>query len=208
MSVSVTLDGITYELPTSGDVDWGAALTSFLRAVATKVDGLPDNAITADGVATLTNKTISGADNTITNIPNNATTATSESVPNTIVMRNANGGFSANGGTFGELQTDVFVSLFAPMRLPAADETGSPGATIINAPCGRAAIAKNDSSVLIENEHVEPGDIVLAMVVGTSDDATLTHITRVDVQEGQFTVHGNAAASEKVDIMFVVFKAQ
>lgn len=51
MSVSVTFNGTTYTLPTSGEVDWGAALTSFLQSVAS-------NAATKASVQTLTNKTL------------------------------------------------------------------------------------------------------------------------------------------------------
>lgn len=48
-------------------------------------------AVTTSDAATLTNKTISGADNTLSNIPNSATTATSSSTASTIALRNASG---------------------------------------------------------------------------------------------------------------------
>lgn len=44
---------------------------------------------------TLTNKTISGTSNTLSNIPNAATTATSANTPSTIVSRDVGGDFSA-----------------------------------------------------------------------------------------------------------------
>jgi hypothetical protein len=34
MAISVVVNGTTYSLPTSGDVDWGADLSSFLQALA------------------------------------------------------------------------------------------------------------------------------------------------------------------------------
>lgn len=45
--------------------------------------------------ATLTNKTISGSSNTITNIPNGSTSATSANTPSTIVSRDGSGNFAA-----------------------------------------------------------------------------------------------------------------
>jgi len=53
-----------------------------------------DRAVTTVDSATLTNKTISGASNTLTNIPNSATTATSASTNSAIVSRDANGSSS------------------------------------------------------------------------------------------------------------------
>lgn len=50
---------------------------------------------TIDATQTLTNKTISGASNTITNIANSATTATSANTASAIVARDASGNFSA-----------------------------------------------------------------------------------------------------------------
>jgi hypothetical protein len=44
---------------------------------------------------TLTNKSISGSSNTLTNIPNGATTATSANTPSTIVARDGSGNFTA-----------------------------------------------------------------------------------------------------------------
>ncbi len=54
-----------------------------------------ERAVFTDVVQTLTNKTISGANNTLSNIPNSATTATSANTNSTIVARDASGNFSA-----------------------------------------------------------------------------------------------------------------
>ena len=54
-----------------------------------------DRAVTTVDAATLTNKTISGASNTLTNIPNSATTAASASTNSAIVARDASGNFAA-----------------------------------------------------------------------------------------------------------------
>lgn len=37
MSVNVTLNGVSYTLPTTGEVDWGSNLTAFLQAIAAGV---------------------------------------------------------------------------------------------------------------------------------------------------------------------------
>lgn len=51
--------------------------------------------LTASGTQTVTNKTISGASNTLSNIPNSATTATSANTASAIVARDSSGNFSA-----------------------------------------------------------------------------------------------------------------
>ena len=60
-----------------------------------------DRAVTTSDSATLTNKTISGASNTLSNIPNAATTATSSNTASAIVARDASGNFSAGTVTMG-----------------------------------------------------------------------------------------------------------
>jgi hypothetical protein len=54
-----------------------------------------ERAVFTDVVQTLTNKTISGANNTLSNIPNSATTATNANTASAIVARDASGDFSA-----------------------------------------------------------------------------------------------------------------
>jgi hypothetical protein len=54
-----------------------------------------ERAVFTDVVQTLTNKTISGANNTLSNIPNSATTATNANTASSIVARDASGNFSA-----------------------------------------------------------------------------------------------------------------
>lgn len=54
-----------------------------------------DRAVTTSDSATLTNKTISGSSNTLSNIPNSATTATSANTASAIVARDASGNFTA-----------------------------------------------------------------------------------------------------------------
>jgi len=54
-----------------------------------------DRAVTTVDAATLTNKTISGSSNTLSNIPNSATTATSANTASAIVARDGSGNFTA-----------------------------------------------------------------------------------------------------------------
>jgi hypothetical protein len=54
-----------------------------------------DRAVTTSDAATLTNKTIDGSANTLSNIPNAATTAASANTPSAIVARDASGNFAA-----------------------------------------------------------------------------------------------------------------
>ena len=59
------------------------------------INGGLDSIITAASTNTLTNKTIDGGSNTLTNIGNSSTTATSNNTPSTIVARDSSGNFTA-----------------------------------------------------------------------------------------------------------------
>jgi hypothetical protein len=52
MSVSVTFNGTTYVLPTTGETDWGTVLSNYLTDIA-------NNSVTKNGVQTLSNKSFS-----------------------------------------------------------------------------------------------------------------------------------------------------
>lgn len=69
-------------------VNWGAGTKDVFCAY------VADRAVTTSDSATLTNKTISGASNTLSNIPNSATTATDVSTASAIASRDANGSSS------------------------------------------------------------------------------------------------------------------
>lgn len=216
MSVSVSFNGTDYTLPTTNDVDWGAALTAFLRAVAL-------SASTASKSETLTGKAISGASNTLSAIPNSATSATSANTPSAIVSRDAGGNFAAAGVTatqvdaptinaptvadVGALQADSFqLTSDTVFNLPGTDGSGTPGAATINKVCGKSAIAAGQSSVVITNSLCRTDSILFAVIQQTSADATLTRIERVSVVNGSFTAFGNANATAAVSFTWFLFK--
>lgn len=211
MSVSVSFSGTTYVLPTTNDVDWGAALTAFLKAVA-------NNASTASKVETLTGKSISGASNTLSAIPNVATTAASVNGANTIVQRNDQGDFAAHDVTVANLVASVAADINALQadtfqltsdvlfNLPGGDSSGTPGAATLNKVCGKSAIAIGASSVVITNSLARTDSIVFAVIQQASADATLTRIERVSVTTGSFTIFGNATATAAVVVTWFLFK--
>lgn len=97
MSVSVDYNGVTYRLPTPGDVDWGSALTSFLQAIAL-------NTLTVDGVQTLTNKTLTAPVLTTavaSSTSGAAITATTTGANATAIVSTGNGSGSGLQGTGG-----------------------------------------------------------------------------------------------------------
>lgn len=104
-TASQTLSNKTLTLPTIGAT--GASFTGSasgainLQATATAgtntitLPAATGILVTEANTATLTNKTINGSNNTLSNIPNTATTADSANTANAIVTRNASGNFSA-----------------------------------------------------------------------------------------------------------------
>lgn len=79
------------------DIDTRAtssALTTHTGA-SSGVHGVTGSVVGTTDSQTLTNKTISGASNTLSNIPNSATTATSANTASAIVARDTSGNFSA-----------------------------------------------------------------------------------------------------------------
>lgn len=205
MSVSVSFNGTTYTLPTTNDVDWGAALTAFLQAVAS-------NVATKSTAQTLTNKTISGASNTLTNIPNSATTATAAATANTIVARDASGGAAFDDVTANSVAATTVtgtvvgateLQVLEDFKLQQEDDSATPGNTTCNSVSGKVAIAAGASQVVVTCERCDPTSIVLAQIQQTNADATLTRVHTV-AGSGQFTIKGNANATAAVVVSFVL----
>jgi hypothetical protein len=93
-------DGSTGKTHTSGAKVRHMAIGEDMRNAAAHIEATAAHGATGAVVGTtntqtLTNKTISGASNTLSNIPNAATTATSNNTASAIVARDASGNFSA-----------------------------------------------------------------------------------------------------------------
>jgi hypothetical protein len=94
-------DGSTGKTHTSGAKVRHMAVGEDMRNAASHIEGTAVHGATGAVVGTtntqtLTNKTISGASNTFSNIPNTATTAVTTNSANAIVTRDASGNFAAN----------------------------------------------------------------------------------------------------------------
>lgn len=87
--------------------------------------------------------------------------------------------------------------------LPYTDNSGTPGATTINTPSGRAAIATGAASCAVTSSIVTATSKVLVNLEGT--DATLTTLLHTIPGSGSFTVTGNANATGNTKFSFVVF---
>jgi hypothetical protein len=114
-TASQTLTNKSLTLPTIGatGASFAGSSSGAINLQATAIAGsntvtLPavtGTLVTEANTATLTNKTINGSNNTFTNIPNAATTATDSNTANAIVARDASGNFSA--GTITSSATDT-----------------------------------------------------------------------------------------------------
>ena len=102
-SQTITNKTLTAPIIGSSGASFTGSASGAINVLATSIAGsntitLPavtGTLVTEANTATLTNKTISGANNTLSNIPNTATTADSANTANAIVTRNASGNFSA-----------------------------------------------------------------------------------------------------------------
>ena len=93
-------DGSTAKTHTSGAKVRHMAIAEDMREAAAHIESTTGHGATGAVVGTtntqtLTNKTISGASNTFSNIPNSATTAVSTNTGSAIVARDSSGNFSA-----------------------------------------------------------------------------------------------------------------
>jgi Major tropism determinant N-terminal domain len=90
-----TIDGLTLTNSTLTGPTVDAIYNNSYR-IGIPAPAAADTFMTLNSTGVVINKTISGSSNTITNIPNTATTATPNNNQNTIVLRDTSGNFSAN----------------------------------------------------------------------------------------------------------------
>ena len=84
----------------------------------------------------------------------------------------------------------------------ASDESGTPGAAVINRPSGQVAVAIGASSVTVTNDLVTATSVVIATL--QSYDATFTQILSVVPGVGSFVITGTAVAAAPTKIGFIV----
>ncbi len=84
----------------------------------------------------------------------------------------------------------------------ASDESGTPGAAVINRPSGQVAVAIGASSVTVTNDLVTATSVVIATL--QSYDATFTQILSVVPGAGSFVITGTAVAAAPTKIGFIV----
>ena len=140
----------------------------------TGVHGVSGSVVGTSGAQTLTGKTISGASNPLTNIPNSATTATDTNTPSTIVARDASGNFSA-GTITANLTGNV---------------SGSSGSTTGNAATATALQTARDFQIL--------GDVEASAVSfdGTGNVNLTTQIATGVIVNADVNASANIAATK------------
>jgi hypothetical protein len=87
---------------------------------------------------------------------------------------------------------------FAEITGGVPDTTMTPGNTTQNTLKGRVAIPAGQSSVIVTNDKVTENSLVFAQL--QTSDTGLTQISAVVPAAGNFTVYGNAAAVNKVNV--------
>lgn len=145
---------------------------------------LPPATDTIAGIAatqTLTNKTISGASNTLSNIPNSATTATNLDTPSAIVARDSSGNFSAgiiSASLSGNATTATSSGSFSGSL--SGDVTGTQSATVVSeiqgvsvgTPTGTGNVVFSNSPTLVTPALGTPSALVGTNITGTAAGLT------------------------------------
>jgi len=171
-----------------------------------------ERAVFTDVVQTLTNKTISGANNTLSNIPNSATTATSANTNSTIVARDASGNFSAgtitaalsgNASTATTLQTartigGVSFNGSANINLPGVNIAGNQNTTGTAANVtGTVAIANGGTGATTQQTAINAlaGAVTSAQYLrGNGTNVLMSAIQAADVPTLNQNTTGSAAS--------------
>lgn len=112
-----------------------------------------------------------------------------------ITLRN-----SGNTATIFGVQS-VASGNYAP-TMWASNESGTPGAAVINRPSGQVSVAIGAASVTVTNDLVTATSVVIATLQFI--DATFTQILSVVPGAGSFVITGNAVAAAPTKIGFIV----
>lgn len=194
----------------------------YIRNGTTGTLTLPTTTDTLVGRATtdtLTNKSMSGASNTFTNIPNSATTAASANTASAIVARDGSGNFSA--GTISAALTGNASTATALAANPT-DCSASQFATGIDAggnltcasPAGLAIVTatKTADYTLTSSDDVifaqaTAGTLTLTLPAASSNNGKVFRIKRIDAL-GTLLVKVLAAGSDLIDAEGSLFMTQ
>ncbi len=147
------------------------------------------NVITGGGL------TFDGAAPTITATGANQGIALTPNGTGGIAIRN-----SGNTATIFGVQS-VASGNYAP-TMWASNESGTPGAAVINRPSGQVSVAIGAASVTVTNDLVTATSVVIATLQFI--DATFTQILSVVPGAGSFVITGNAVAAAPTKIGFIV----
>jgi hypothetical protein len=94
-----------------------------------------------------------------------------------------------------------YIDIVGAYGMDGTDASGTPGATTINQPAGRVAVAAAASTLVVTNSIVTADSIVVPVV--ETIDATCTY-ARVTPAAGSFTITMEAACTANTDVSFVV----
>ena len=180
LTITRAVDGSTAQAHSAGAVIRHMVTGRDLREANTHIEastgvhGLSGTVVGTTDSQPLTNKTISGSSNTLTNIPNSATTATNSNTPSTIVARDASGNFSA-GTITANLTGNV---------------SGSSGSTTGNAATATALQTARDFQIL--------GDVEASAVSfdGTGNVNLTTQIATGVIVNADVNASANIAATK------------
>lgn len=214
MAQSVTLNGTTYSVPDAGDEAWGSTLTTYLVAVAPRVETAITNAATAQTTANSASTAAATAQSEVDALEVVVGTPASAATPSTIVKRDASGNATFATVLASTVETTnlsatgaATVATLRPanIQLAMGDESGAPGNATVNALAGKAAIANGANTVTITNNKVAAESLVIAWMMTAGSGA---RIDAVVPAAGSFTVTTDTTVSGAATIGFLVINPE